>query len=98
MNAEQVQNSHIHMVRKPNPHRVPRHNVKMHPLARQFFEIMQGQGVALTDVAERAGVCHTTIVKWRYLHTPRADVLEAALNALGYRLQIVEIVRPPENG
>jgi hypothetical protein len=68
-----------------------------HPLARRFFEIAERQQVALTDVSERAGLCHATLVKWRYRHAPLVPTLEAALNVLGYELRIVRR-RDPADG
>ena len=78
------------MLRRPHPKRIacpvaPR----AHPLARRFFELLAEQGVALTDVAGRAGLAVATLVKWKYRHVPQVDTLEAALNALGYELRIL---------
>lgn len=80
------------MLRRPNPHwhtsPIAPH---AHPFARRFFELLEEEGVALTDVAERAGLSHVTLVKWKSRHKPSIDTLEAALNVLGYRLAIEAI-------
>lgn len=80
------------VLRQPHPKRaacpVAPH---AHPLARRFFELLDQQNVALTDIATRAGLGVATLVKWKYRHAPTVVALEAALNALGYRLAIVPI-------
>ena len=54
------------MFRRPHPKRHARPIApQAHPLARQFFEIIERQGVALTDVAARAGLGVATLVKWK---------------------------------
>jgi hypothetical protein len=68
-----------------------------HPLARQLFEIMDRQQVAMTDVAERAGLSHATLVKWKSSHTPVIATFEAALNVVGYELRIARR-RDPSDG
>ena len=78
--------------RRPHPHRrqcpvAP----QAHPLARRLFELIDGQGAALTTVAERAGLAVATLVKWKYRHAPTVTALEAALNVLGYELRIVPV-------
>ena len=77
------------VLRRPHPKRaacpVAPH---AHPLAREFFELLDRQGVALTDIAARAGLGVATLVKWKYRHAPTVVALEAALNALGYELRI----------
>ena len=57
-----------------------------HPLARQLFRQMKAQKASITDVAERAGICLATLVKWKYRHSPTVQTLEAAGNVLGWKL------------
>ena len=80
------------ILRRPHPkHTACPVAPRAHPLARYFFELLDEQGIALTDIAERAGLGVATLVKWKYRHTPTVVALEAALNALGYRLAIVRL-------
>jgi len=77
-------------MRTPNPHhRTCPVAAHAHPLARKFFEIADAQRMAITDVAQRAGLSHATLVRWKTLHSPTVPALEAALNVLGYELRIV---------
>jgi len=79
------------ILRRPHPKHDARPIApRAHPLARRFFELLDEQGIALTDIAERAGLSVATLVKWKYRHAPTVVALEAALNALGYRLAIVK--------
>lgn len=78
------------MLRRPHPKRhacpVTAH---AHPLVREFFELLAEEGVALTDVAQRAGVCAATLSKWKSRHSPTVVALAAALNVIGFELAIV---------
>lgn len=84
-------------MRTPHPHR---HACPVaenaHPLARQFFKIIDRQQVAVTDVAERAGLGLATLVKWKSRHAPTVMALEAALNVVGYELRVVRRRDPAE--
>ena len=73
----------------------------VHPLVRQFFNLLQKDRVTVTLVAERAGVSRHMIEHWaRYSRgsgartkrasTPSIATLEACLGVLGYRLCIRE--------
>src|SRR3990167_6661618 len=77
------------ILRKPRPKRQSP-IVRAHPLARQFFRLLNVEGIALMDAAERAGVHRSTFTKWKCSHLPALDTLCAALNALGYDLRIVK--------
>jgi len=80
----------VPMLRRPNPkHRISPIAPKAHPLARRFFELLEAEGVALTDIAQRAGLHHVTLSKWKRSHAPTVVALEAALNVLGFELRIV---------
>ena len=81
------------ILRRPNPHHSRVITVNAHPLARQFFAIARREGVAITDIAERAGLGLATLVKWKYRHAPTVSALTAALNTLDYDLRIVKRYR-----
>lgn len=82
----------VPILRRPHPKRHQRPVAPhAHPLARRFFELLDQQGIALCDIAERAGLSHVTLSKWKSSHAPTVVALEAALNALGWRLAIVPI-------
>lgn len=77
------------MIRRPKPKIKSPPNA--HPLAKQFFDLLDLEQVSMTDVAHRAGLNHGTVSKWKTHYTPTVDTLEAALNVLGYRLVIDRI-------
>lgn len=80
------------MLRRPNPHhRTCPVTPHAHPLARRFFRLLAVEGVALSDVAARAGLGVATLVKWKHRHSPTVAALEAALNVIGYRLTVERI-------
>lgn len=60
-----------------------------HPLVTDLFEIMNNQNMPPNDLATRAGICPQTIYGWRIKTNPTVPNLEACLNVLGYRLEIV---------
>jgi len=70
---------------------VPKH---CHPLVQQLIAEMNRQRTTLTEVGDRAGIDRGTISDWRYRRAPRVDLLEAALNVIGFRLAVVEDDRP----
>ena len=76
-------------MRRPHPKRfacpVRSH---AHPLVKKLLALAEEQRASLVDIAERAGIAHVTICKWKYCHSPSVVTLEAALNVLGYELQI----------
>lgn len=65
---------------------IPEH---AHPLVRQLVEILNKKKLTFTELARAAGITGAALASWRYRHNPRIDNFEAALNALGYELQIV---------
>lgn len=75
-------------LRDPRPKTAPK--ATAHPLVRELFGLMAEEQIGVTDVAERAGISVTTVVKWKTRHAPTVVALEAALNVVGYRLAIVE--------
>ena len=62
---------------------------KAHPLARHFFELASKSGRSLNDIAAEAGIHPKTFGSWKQKFSPQIENLEAALNALGYRLAVV---------
>ena len=63
---------------------------------RLVIEEQKRKGVSLQDIAENAGIHHSTIAKWlRGATSPRLHDLEAVFNACGYSLSIV--VNPIED-
>ena len=63
---------------------------KAHPLVRRLIRIANAKQVTLTEIAMESGVSPKTISDWRYRSAPSLTNFEAALNALGYELKIVE--------
>jgi hypothetical protein len=64
---------------------------KCHPLARQLFLLMNEQRTTMKEVSDRAGISYQTISGWRIRRSPGLTVLIAALNVLGYDLEIVKL-------
>jgi hypothetical protein len=63
---------------------------KAHPLVRRLIRIANARQVTLTEIALESGVSPKTISDWRYRSAPSLTNFEAALNALGYEIKIVE--------
>lgn len=61
-----------------------------HPVVRQFFDLLNDEHACMCEVAARAGVRRGTVGDWRNRRMPRVDLIDAALNALGYRLAVVK--------
>lgn len=61
-----------------------------HPLVRKLVELANSDMTTMTEVAERAGLRPETVSNWRYRNSPRIADYEAAINALGYEIRIVE--------
>ena len=59
-----------------------------HPLVRRLFQIMNQHQIMIKDVSIITGVSVQTISSWRYERSPNLMNMEAALNGLGYRLEI----------
>lgn len=62
-----------------------------HPLVRRFFNLLNRHMTTMQEVAQRTSINPCTISGWRFKANPSLANFEAALNAIGYRLQIVEI-------
>lgn len=64
-------------------------NGPMHPLVRQFYELVNKDPMMTFKVlSEKSGVQIDTMSQWRYQHSPALVTFEAALNAAGYELCI----------
>lgn len=68
-------------------HRIPSN---CHPVVRRLFEEMIRQRVLAKELGERAGLSPDTIRNWRTRAAPSLPAIEAALNALGLRLEVVK--------
>lgn len=64
-----------------------------HPLAREFFEIVEESRRSLRSIAGEMGVHAKTLSSWKKTNSPNVTSLEAALNVLGYRLVILRMPR-----
>jgi len=62
-----------------------------HSCVRFLFKEMEKKQIHELDFARRVGIERNTIRNWRIQTMPRVDTLDAALNALGYRLAVVPI-------
>lgn len=60
-------------------------------VVRKFFQLAQEQRISQADIAERAGLNKDTIKDWRTRTVPRIDMVNAALNVLGYELSVRRI-------
>lgn len=61
-----------------------------HPIVCRLYAEANAQMTTLTEIADRAGLRRCTVGQWGRRNHPRIDQIEAALNALGMRLVIVE--------
>lgn len=59
-----------------------------HPLVRRFFAELNAQRTTLAEVSERSNVGVDTMRFWATRHTPRVDLLDAALNTIDLELVI----------
>lgn len=69
-----------------------RHTIPLqaHPLIRRFFRLVNKERATFLEIAARVGCHRDTFKDWRSRSTPNLATFEAALNALGYRLEIVK--------
>lgn len=86
------------MAPRINPTRAPV-PTQGHPLVIQLRRLIAKHDVAVTWVAQRAGLSKPVIFAWSHSHSPSVVSLEAALGVLGYELAVVnsktgEIVGP----
>lgn len=68
------------------PHAIPE---KTHPLVARVFDVMNKRRYTLEFVAKRSGVSESTIRSWRARNAPSLQNLEAVMNVLGLRLDVV---------
>lgn len=61
-----------------------------HPVVRGFFQEKRSQLASYERIAAPAGIGRDTMKNWRR-HQPRLDVIDAALNVLGFEVAIVPI-------
>lgn len=59
------------------------------PLMRRFVELADEQGISLGAVGEKVGISWRTIYDWPQGASPNFATFNAALNAIGYKLEIV---------
>lgn len=59
-----------------------------HPCVRRFIEELNNQKTTFAEVASRTNVGIDTMRFWQSRHVPRVDLLDAALNAIGYELAV----------
>lgn len=62
-----------------------------HRLVRRMFDLMRETETTQTDIAEEAGVSINWFSHIRVRSMPRVDTLDAVLNVMGYRLDVVRI-------
>ncbi len=78
-------------MRKPNPkNKLCPISPWAHPLVKQLYEIMADKKLSLRDVAERADVHHSAMIKWKRQRSPTLVAFEAVLNAIDYEILIKE--------
>lgn len=65
--------------------------VHTHPIVAGLFVEMRAQRATVKRVAEPAGVSPDTVLNWRRRHMPYLDLIDAALNVLGFEVAIVPI-------
>lgn len=63
---------------------------RAHPLVRRFYQILADEGINVSDIARTSGLSDQGIWDWKDKSNPSVPNFEAALNAAGYRLEIVE--------
>jgi len=60
------------------------------PIVDEFFVLAAKQGHSIREVADKAGLAHTTLYRWR-TREPGLMSMRAALNSLGYDIEIRRI-------
>jgi len=71
---------------------------RAHPLVRRFYAIINESRQTLNEMEAVAGLARGTITNWRTRSSPQIVTIEAALNVLGYRLEIVPIAQDDAPG
>lgn len=62
-----------------------------HPAVQFLFAQMFKQRMTQADLADRTGFAYDTLKHWRLYTMPRVNDLDAALNAMGYRITVVKV-------
>lgn len=61
------------------------------PLMRRFVELADEKGKSLGQIGEDAGLSYRTMYSWNLGSIPNVSSFNAALNVLGYKLEIVPL-------
>ena len=61
------------------------------PTVQSLFKIAREKNMTQNEMSRQTGIVATTLKSWRIRNQPRITDLEAALNALGYELEVVRI-------
>lgn len=61
------------------------------PTVQSLFKIAREKNMTQNEMSRQTGIVATTLKSWRIRNQPRITDLEAALNALGYELEVVKI-------
>lgn len=84
-------------MKRPGPPPTPA-PARAHPLVRQFFDLLNADGMSGYRLEEKTGVSRRCVWGWRVTASnrmrascPRIDILDACANALGYKLALVPI-------
>ena len=64
------------------------------PLVARFFDLLHRSGNSRTGVSRSAGLGVNVVSEWGRRSVPNINNFEAALNVLGYRLEIVPLTTP----
>jgi hypothetical protein len=67
---------------------IPKHS---HWAVRRLVLRLNDEQTTMTEACARAGIARTSIWNWANSYHPRIDEIEAALNAVGLALQVVEM-------
>ena len=62
----------------------------MHPLVKQTFELARESKLSQRQISSEAGLVVRLFYHWSHRSVPIITNLEAVLNVLGYKLQIVK--------
>jgi len=66
------------------------HAPHAHPLVCLLFWLMRARRLGVGDVSRRAGLSNATLWHWRTVKSPNLVNFEAAANAAGFELALVD--------
>lgn len=66
-------------------------DLKVSPIVKEFFELLNESEVTYEQLGLHAGVAPETIVRWRRVTAPNLSTFSACLEALGYQIEITKI-------